>query len=143
MLKEIKGEFAAIASPESLAFTVRAILAEEHSFDQQKEHFFGVGLTSKNHIAYIDLVTLGVLDASLVHPRESFRHAVVQGVSSIAFIHNHPSGDVTPSKEDRAVTERLVAAGKILGINVLDHLIIGNGTEKFYSMREDSSFTWD
>ncbi len=143
MLKEIKGEFATVASPESLAWTVRAILAEEHWFDQQKEHFFGVGLNSKNYITYVDLVTLGVLDASLVHPRESFRHAVEQGVSSIAFIHNHPSGDVTPSKEDQVVTERLVSAGKILGIDVIDHIIIGNGTENFYSMREHASFTWD
>lgn len=139
---EIKQKFAAVASPASMVEVVRAILADEHPFDQQKEHFFAVGLNTKNAVQYIDLVTLGTLDASLVHPRESFRHAVMQGASSIVFIHNHPSGDVSPSGSDHAVTERMISSGKIMGIDVLDHIIVGNDTTEYYSMREKENFDW-
>ncbi|MCL4119275.1 UNVERIFIED_CONTAM: hypothetical protein GTU68_009085 [Idotea baltica] len=118
------------------------MLRREHLFDQQKEHFVAVGLNTKNDIQYVDLVSLGVLDAALVHPRECFRHAVEQGASSIAFIHNHPSGDVTPSREDQAVTKRLIAASNILGIDVLDHVIVGNGSAHHFSFREDRCELW-
>ena len=71
------------------------------------------------------IVTKGILDASLVHPREVFRPAVSQNASAIILVHNHPTGDLTPSREDRAVTERLKESGRILGIDVLDHIIVG------------------
>ena len=82
------------------------------------------------------LVTVGTLDASLVHPREVFKPAILEGSSAIVLSHNHPSGDVTPSKEDHAVTEQLTEAGKLLGITVLDHVIFGDGTGETLSIRE-------
>ena len=79
-------------------------------------------------------ITVGTLDASLVHPREVFRSAIKDAASSIILAHNHPSGDATPSREDRAVTDRLTDAGKLIGIDVLDHIVMGS--ESIVSIRE-------
>ena len=76
------------------------------------------------------------MDASLVHPREVFKPAFIEGSSSIIISHNHPSGNPTPSREDIAVTKRLTDAGKLLGIDVLDHIVYGDGTEEAISIRE-------
>jgi DNA repair protein RadC len=107
-----------------LAEVLQSILATEDMIGQQREHFWTIGLNIKNVVQYVELVSLGTLDASLVHPREVFRLAITKGVSAIVVGHNHPSGDVTPSKEDKEVTARLRACGELLGINVLDHVII-------------------
>ena len=123
-----------VTSPQSLANVLQAILDNESEIDKQKEHLWTIGLNTKNVVQYVELVSLGILDASLVHPREVFRLAVSKGVSSIVVGHNHPSGDITPSKEDLAVTKRLREAGQVLGIPVLDHVIIGQGS--FYSFAE-------
>lgn len=128
MLMEIRQKFERVTEVKVLASVINELLEHEHPFDQQKEHFFALGLNTKHELRYVDLVTLGVLDASLVHPREVFRHAVAQGVSAIALAHNHPSGTAEPSAEDYAVTERMVKSGKTLGISVLDHMIVGNRT---------------
>ncbi len=122
-------------SPQAAASIGWAILDAEAANDRDKEHFWVIGLNTKNRVKYVDLVTLGTLDASLVHPREVFRFAVMQGVSSILLMHNHPSGDPTPSKEDISVTTRLSEAGKVLGIEVLDHVIIGNDSTRWASHR--------
>ena len=86
------------------------------------------------------LITLGLVDASLVHPREVFRPAITDGASMIVLAHNHPSGDPAPSAEDIRMTRTLVAAGKIIGIPVVDHVIIGRpeyaGARSFVSLRE-------
>jgi DNA repair protein RadC len=79
-------------------------------------------------VKYIDLTSLGTLNASLVHPREVFRLAVMQGIASVILGHNHPSGSTEPSEEDLRITRRLVEAGKILGIEILDHVIIADNT---------------
>lgn len=142
MLLSIKEEFQKVSGAEALAGIARLILSREHLFDQQKEHFVAVGLNIRNEVLYVDLVSLGTLDAALVHPRECFRHAVEQGASSIAFIHNHPSGDVTPSREDAKVTKRLIASGALLGIETLDHVIVGNGSSHHYSFREANAELW-
>jgi len=142
VLQQIREEFQQVTGAVTLAAIAQSILRREHLFDQQKEHVLAVGLTTKNRVRYVDLVSLGTLDASLVHPRECFRHAVEQGVSSIAFIHNHPSGDVMPSDQDGTVTERLIAAGKTLGIDVLDHIIVGNNSEAYFSFRTDRYGLW-
>jgi len=81
-------------------------------------------------------ITVGTLDASLVHPREAFRPAILDAAAAILLFHNHPSGDPTPSREDRLVTERLTEAGKIIGIQVLDHIVVGDGTWRGVSLRE-------
>jgi DNA repair protein RadC len=73
------------------------------------------------------VVTRGILDASVVHPREVFRAAITESAAAVILVHNHPSGDPTPSPEDRAVTLQLAAAGRTLGIPVLDHVVVGDG----------------
>jgi len=100
-----------------------------------KEHFWVIGLSTRNAIQYIDLVSLGTLNASLVHPREVFRFSILKAVSSIILSHNHPSGDAEPSEEDMRITRRLVEAGKIIGIEVIDHIVIGD-RDNFYSFKE-------
>lgn len=93
-------------------------------------------LDTKHKIQSIVEVTVGTLDASLIHARETFKPAIIEGSSSIILSHNHPSGDPTPSKEDRAVTDRLTKIGELLGIEVLDHIIYGDGTGEVVSIRE-------
>ncbi len=119
-----------------VAEVLRAILQHDSDIEQEKEHFWVIGLNAKNAIKFIDLVSLGTLTGSLIHPRETFRLAVMKGVASIVCGHNHPSGDPTPSRDDIAVTERLKKAGEVLGIQVLDHVIIGNGGGPFVSLKE-------
>ena len=92
--------------------------------DAMKEEFHVVTLTTKNQIIDAHHVSTGTLDASLVHPREVFRPALRDAASSVILAHNHPSGDPTPSREDFAVTKRLEEAGKLLGIDVLDHIVV-------------------
>lgn len=92
-----------------------------------REHFVIVLLDRKNGIIGINTVSVGDLNSSIVHPREVFKPAIVAGAASIIVAHNHPSGDPEPSSEDIKVTNRLLLAGDILGIGVLDHIIIGDG----------------
>ena len=113
-----------IAKPEDVARILQDILKTEDRYDQDKEHFWVVGLNSRNIIQYLELVSLGTLNASLVHPREVFRLSVHKAVASILIAHNHPSGNTEPSREDLEITKRLTEAGRILGIDVLDHIII-------------------
>lgn len=93
--------------------------------DEEVEVFVVLALDGRGRVIHRADVTRGLVDSSLVHPREAFRAAIVAGASSIIIAHNHPSGDTTPSAEDRAVTKQLVAAGQLLDIPVADHLIIG------------------
>lgn len=100
----------------------------------KKEVFKVVFLNTKNHIVKSTNISIGSLNASIVHPREVFKEAVKTGCAAVVFLHNHPSGDPEPSKEDIETTNRLVSAGNILGIKVLDHIIMGDG--KFISLKE-------
>ena len=93
---------------------------------RDQEEFLVITLDTKLCPIRIVRVTRGTLDASLVHPREVFRPAIADCASAVILAHNHPSGDSTPSREDIEVTKRLIDAGKILGIRVLDHLVIGD-----------------
>ena len=101
-----------------------------------QERFVVACLDTKNRVQSVVMITIGTLDASLVHPREVFKPAILEGSSSIILSHNHPSGDSTPSGEDHKVTERLTEAGKLLGIEVLDHIIHGDGSNEVLSLRE-------
>ena len=103
--------------------------------DKKKEHFYALFLDTKNRIIAEDLVSVGILDASIIHPREVFKSAIKASSNSVILVHNHPSGDCTPSKADEEVTELLYNAGDILGINVLDHIIIGKNN--YYSFKEN------
>ncbi|MEM7416411.1 MAG: DNA repair protein RadC [Gemmatimonadota bacterium] len=93
--------------------------------DASQEEFHTVLLNTRHQVIREVLVTRGILDASLIHPREVFRTAVVEGAAALVLVHNHPSGDPTPSHEDRVVTRQLAEAGRALGIPVVDHLVIG------------------
>jgi DNA repair protein RadC len=84
-------------------------------------------LNTQNRVVRDVLVTRGILDASLVHPREVFRLAVSEAAAAVILVHNHPSGDPSPSLEDRAVTRQIATAGRALGIPVLDHVVVGHG----------------
>lgn len=95
--------------------------------DARQEEFHVVTLDTKNQVIDTHLVTVGTLDSSLVHPREVFRPALKDAAASVILVHNHPSGDATPSTEDFAVTRRLEAAGELVGIKVLDHVVLGSG----------------
>lgn len=95
--------------------------------DLPQEEFHALLLNTRHRVVREVAVTRGILDASLIHPREVFRQAVVEGAAGIILVHNHPSGDPTPSAEDRAVTRQLGEAGRALGIPVLDHVVIGDG----------------
>lgn len=94
--------------------------------DLQKEHLKSILLDTKNRVIRITTVSIGTLDSSLVHPREVYKEAIASSAASLALIHNHPSGDPTPSKPDIEVTERIMEAGEILGISLVDHIIIGD-----------------
>lgn len=113
---------------------INSILESESEVDQEKEHFWAIGLTTNNRIKYIDLVTLGTLNEALIHPRETFRLAVLKGVNCLIVCHNHPSGNLEASTGDIEITERLKKAGDILGIKLIDHIIIGDG---FYSFQSE------
>lgn len=99
-----------------------------------KEHFRVISLSTKNHVIGIDEVSIGSLNSSIVHPREVFKKALEKSAASVILVHNHPSGDPEPSREDIQVTNRLVKAGEIMGIEVLDHIIIG--ANRYKSLKE-------
>lgn len=95
--------------------------------DFTKENFVVIGLNSKNKIHYKEVVSIGTLNSSLIHPREIFKKAIINSCCAIIVAHNHPSGDPTPSKEDKQITKVIHHAGELLGIRLLDHVIIGSG----------------
>ena len=99
-----------------------------------KEHFVCLFLNTKNHIIAKETISIGSLSAAIVHARELFRPAIKRAAASIICVHNHPSGDPTPSLEDIQLTKRLVQAGEIIGIEVLDHMVVGH--ERFCSLKE-------
>lgn len=116
-----------LLNPEKVAKLVRSKLK-----DYSKEHFYLIALDSRNWS--IHEVSLGSLNASIVHPREVFAEAIKNKAASVIIAHNHPSGDPEPSKDDLEITKRLVEAGKILGLEVTDHIIVGKS--KFLSFKE-------
>ncbi|MEC2054576.1 DNA repair protein RadC [Peribacillus psychrosaccharolyticus] len=99
-----------------------------------QEHFVCLYLNTKNQVLHKQTIFIGSLNASIVHPREVYKEAFRRSAASIICLHNHPSGDPQPSREDIEVTKRLVECGKIIGIELLDHVIIGD--QKFISLKE-------
>ncbi|NGQ94311.1 JAB domain-containing protein [Brevibacillus sp. SYP-B805] len=99
-----------------------------------QEHFVCLFLNTKNHIIGKQTIFVGSLDSSIVHPREVFKEAIKRSSAAVICLHNHPSGDPTPSREDIQVTQTLRQAGEIVGIPLLDHVIIGDG--RFVSLKE-------
>ena len=133
MLIEIKEAPRKVSGPKVIAGIFRNILSSEDEVDQAKEHFWTIGLNVKNIILYVELVSLGILHNNIIHPRETFRMAILKAAASIIIGHNHPSGDLEISRKDKEVTDRLVCAGDILGITVLDHIVIANGKKGYFS----------
>jgi len=94
---------------------------------ESKEHFMALHLDGKNRIVCFDRVSVGSLNQSIVHPREVFKSAILSSAAALILVHNHPTGDPTPSAEDLAITRRLSEVGDLVGIRVLDHVIVGDG----------------
>ncbi len=107
--------------------------------DVKKEMFHCALLDAKNKVLRNEVVSMGTLTASLVHPRDTFKAAIRESAAAVIFIHNHPSGDTRPSQEDILLTRRLVQAGDLLGIRVLDHIIVGDGDH--FSFRDSGLMT--
>jgi len=104
-----------------------AALVMEKLRYEQKEHFRLLLLDTRNQVIAISDVSVGSLDRSIVHPREVFKEAIKRGAAKVIAVHNHPSGDPSPSEEDRAITRRLAEAGELIGIELVDHVVIGDG----------------
>jgi DNA repair protein RadC len=132
MVKEDTVEYSnTIKSPADVARLARDVL-EMH--EMAEENFIILCLNTKNKIAGVHTVSKGSLNASIVHPREVFKAAMLNNASGIICLHNHPSGDPEPSREDIEITHRLDNAGNILGVKVLDHVIIGDN--RYVSLKE-------
>ena len=105
---------------------------------EKQEHFIAIYLDTKNQIISQQLISKGTLNASLIHPREVFKPGIKASANTLILIHNHPSGDPTPSNEDEVVTKNIAEAGELLGITVLDHIIIGK--DSYISLKEKGIF---
>lgn len=130
MSRQKSGPRPLIRTPQEAA---QLVMAEMSYLD--REHFRVINLNTKNQVMAIDTVSIGSLNASLVHPREVFKLPLKRSAASLILLHNHPSGDTAPSTEDLAITRRLCEAGQLLGINIIDHLIIGHNN--YCSMKEN------
>lgn len=134
-LKQIRAVYETLEVREDIAmympadrrYSAPSQIADLFSFltTETKEYFFTVHLDGKNRIACVDCVSVGSLNQSIVHCREVFKTALIASAAAIVLVHNHPSGDPSPSSEDLAITRRLKEAGEIIGINVMDHIIVG------------------
>ena len=124
MIIHLKDLTKIVSEPKAIWNRTKDLLKAEDEIDQDKEHLWVFHLNSRNQIKLIELVSLGILNSSLIHPREVFTRAVGERAAQIIIAHNHPSGEVTPSEDDLAITKRLVKAGEILGIELIDHLVV-------------------
>jgi len=133
LIEEFKEQH--VKSSKSVADICCAILKTESDIDQDKEHFWSFGLNTSNKIKYVELVSLGILNQTIIAPREVFRQAIREGIFAVIVCHNHPSGSLKPSIEDRKFTEKLRRSGEIIGIKLLDHIIIS--TSDHYSFLDE------
>lgn len=134
-VKETSVKYAALQSqirmPKNIYDMIESVLELS---SESVEHFGIINLNTKNKVNGIHVLSKGTLSKTLVHPREVFKAAMLNNASSIILFHNHPSGDPSPSKEDHEMTKRIAEAGEIIGINVIDHIIIGDG--RYCSFKE-------
>jgi DNA repair protein RadC len=127
------GEKPVVKTPEDVAALVQGRLS-----DKKKEYFLALLLDTRNQLIRVAEVSVGSLDSSIVHPREVFKEAISASAASVIFVHNHPSGDPQASDDDVNLTKRLAEAGEIIGIDVLDHIIIGD--RKYLSLKREGVF---
>jgi DNA repair protein RadC len=115
------------------------LLNLEDQIDRDKEHFYVMHVNSRQQVNLVELVAIGTLNHAEIHPRETFRRAVIEGSYSIVVAHNHPTGDVTPSEADIRVTTQLHKAGEILNIPLLDHIIFTAQGGTFFSFKDNKT----
>jgi DNA repair protein RadC len=125
------------AQPQLRSSRDAAVLFRQYLGEVDREHFLVAMLDQKHKVIGINTVSMGSLTASVVHPREVMKPAILSNAAALLCCHNHPSGAPQPSQEDRALTKRLVDAGQLLGIHVLDHIILGDGSETYYSFADE------
>lgn len=122
--QKIKYNLDALNSPDDVArFAINCLRLEKKA----EEYMYMIAVTAKNQIAGVHRISQGVLDTALVHPREIYKRALLNNAAGIVLIHNHPSGNPTPSGEDIKTTGRIKEVGQVIGIPLLDHIIIGEG----------------
>lgn len=126
--------------PRAITKTWQKYVMNETWFTELQEMFVVFHVNTKNKIIGHHLVSLGTLDATLAHPRDVFRVAIMNSAASIIAVHNHPSGEVEPSEADIKISRKLMEAGKILKIDFLDSIIVDNDAENYYSLRERGYF---
>ena len=110
----------------------------EDAIAQDREHFYVMHLDIRSRVKMVEVVSVGTLTSSLVHPRETYRRAIAEGAASIIIAHNHPSGEADPSDEDTKVTNLMFEAGQLLGITMLDHIVFSK--DSYFSFRENRKF---
>jgi len=115
-----------LPNQQAVAKLLRKLLNKEDSISKDREHFWVISLDSKNKVKFVELVSIGAVNQCLVSPREVFRRALKKGAVSIIIGHNHPSGDPTPSEDDRTMTMKLKQGGELLSIPLVDHIILGD-----------------
>jgi len=127
------GDKPLVKTPEDVAGLVKSRLK-----GKKKEYFLALLLDTRNQLIKVSEISVGSLDTNIVHPREVFKEAIAASAASVIFVHNHPSGDPEASEDDIKLTKRLAEAGEIVGINVLDHIIIGD--KKYLSLKREGLF---
>ncbi|MCH2218686.1 MAG: DNA repair protein [Flavobacteriales bacterium] len=125
-IKLTEAERIKILNSDDLYGIMQKILLREQKIDQNREHFWVIGLENNNRILFIELISLGTVNKTLVEPMEVFSFALQKRAVSIILCHNHPSGELRPSDEDKDITDRLIQVGIIVDLKVIDHLIISN-----------------
>jgi len=134
MIIKLQEAKVSVASPSRVYELLKAYFKTLDAVDRDKEYFLVLHLDVRNRIKLLDLVSVGTLNQSLVHPREVFTRAIGKRTSAVILAHNHPSGETSPSYEDISITNRLCQAGKILAIDVIDHIIFTD--KEFYSFKD-------
>lgn len=130
-MNDRKGE--RFSSPEAAYKLFRACM---EFLDEEREHFLMASLDTKNQLKAVHIISIGSLNANIVHPREVFYFAIQDRAAAIIVAHNHPSGDPAPSQNDIDITRKLVETGKVVGIELYDHIIIGDG--RYLSLKEQN-----
>ena len=135
LVRETPAQCVRVREPAGVLELWRSTVETRPEWDPEKECFVVFLVDAKNRCKGMHVVSVGLLDASLVHPRECFRAAVAGAAAAVILAHHHPSGDTAPSAEDIRITRQMVEAGKVLDIQVLDHVIVGAGERPVLSMR--------
>lgn len=125
----LRSQYGRISAPEDVNLMILELIG-----NSDREHFGVICIDTKNIPTHINIVSIGTLNSSMVHPREVFKAAILSNSASVILFHNHPSGNTSPSKTDVDITARLIEAGRIIGIEVIDHVIVSD--EGYLSMKE-------